>query len=639
MKRARLLYNCPVPGTTNKIIFVAMAAPALLNLFSPPPSLAVPAAPGVVELTQPDGAKVGVFLRGDEFYHWNEDASGYTVMKNAAGEWVYAEPEPGLPPKAGANKVGTADPASLGIPKHLTDPSRISAAGARRPARDPSSRLTPGAPRSDPQKTPILTGTMRNLVILARFSDQTTTYSRDQFESLFNQVGYTADNSTGSVKDYYLEASYNSLTIQSFVTAWVVLPDSAAHYGANSGGSDQNPRQMVTDALTILNNAGFDFASLDGNGDGAVDGLTLIHSGRGEEFGGNNSDYIWSHQWSLAAPFVTWDSRTLQDYHTEPEVRGWDALPATQGITRVGVICHETGHFLGLPDLYDYGYDSQGAGDFCLMATGSWNGDYGTSPAHPSAWCKKTLGWATASQITVSKAYSLARIEDHSDAMYLLRGSLFPSTEYFLMENRQGFGFDGSLPGTQRGILIWHVDESVSDNNDQTHYLVDLEEADGIQNLALDTGAGSDSDYFRVGISTAFSDSTTPDAKSYTGKMLSFSVSNISATGNPMTFSISGAASDVRTALVYPKPWKPGSRGNHDAAGISFANVADDAEVRVYTLMGELVREFTVEKKDLNIKVWDGKNSAGKDAASGVYFVTIKAPGNPLQTLRLAIER
>jgi hypothetical protein len=48
---------------------------------------------------------------------------------------------------------------------------------------------------------------------------------------------------------------------------------------------------------------------------------------------------------------------------------------------------------------------------------------------------------------------------------------------------------------------------------------------------------------------------------------------------------------------------------------------------------------FTVAKSDLNIKVWDGKNSAGENVASGVYFVTVKAPLHDLQTLKIAIER
>jgi M6 family metalloprotease-like protein len=87
-------------------------------------------------------------------------------------------------------------------------------------------------------------------------------------------------------------------------------------------------------------------------------------------------------------------------YHTEPERRGFDNDPGSQGITRIGVICHENGHFLDLPDLYDYGGDSAGVGNFCLMAGGSWNGNYGTQPAHMSAWCKKILGWLTPTTLT-----------------------------------------------------------------------------------------------------------------------------------------------------------------------------------------------------------------------------------------------
>src|SRR5207245_2043836 len=48
--------------------------------------------------------------------------------------------------------------------------------------------------------------------------------------------------------------------------------------------------------------------------------------------------------------------------------------------------------------------------------------------------------------------------------------------EYFLIENRQPVGFDAALPGS--GLLLWHVDESQTSNDVDTHRLLDLEEAD-----------------------------------------------------------------------------------------------------------------------------------------------------------------
>src|SRR4030066_142534 len=82
----------------------------------------------------------------------------------------------------------------------------------------------------------------------------------------------------------------------------------------------------------------------------------------------------------------------------------------------------------------------------------------------------------------------------------------FPSTQYFLVENRQGVGFDAALPGSQRGVLIWHIDETQPDNDDQTHYKVDLEEASGTQHLEQNLNAGEDSDYFRTGNATVFTE-------------------------------------------------------------------------------------------------------------------------------------
>ena len=372
--------------------------------------------------------------------------------------------------------------------------------------------------------------------MLVNFSDLAVAYPRQNYDDLFNQIGYTADGAVGSVKDYYLQVSYNTLTVQSTVVEAVTLDHGYAYYGANDiYGDDIRPREMVEEALAKLEARGFDFRTVDGDGDGWVDGLTIIHAGGGEEYSGNDTNYIWSHEWSLISP-VTYDGVSMQMYHTEPARRGWDAYPSTQGITRIGVICHENGHFLGLPDLYDYGYDSEGAGNFCLMAGGSWNGDYGTTPAHMSAWCKSSLGWVSPTLISSSGVYSLGQVETNAQ-VYKLQGS-FPSSQYFLVENRQGVGFDAGLPGSLRGVLIWHIDETQTNNNDQTHYMVDLEEASGTQHLELDINAGDDADYFRAGNATVFSESSTPNNLSYARQMLKLNVTNVGTSGASMPVTI-----------------------------------------------------------------------------------------------------
>jgi hypothetical protein len=53
-------------------------------------------------------------------------------------------------------------------------------------------------------------------------------------------------------------------------------------------------------------------------------------------------------------------------------------------------------------------------------------------------------------------------------------------TEYFLLENRQRYGFDSALPGD--GLLLYHVDENASQNDDW-HPKVMLEQADGLWHL------------------------------------------------------------------------------------------------------------------------------------------------------------
>ena len=477
-------------------------------------------------MTQPDGTEITIYLRGDEYRHWHESKDGFLIAKSAkSGEWVYMVKEAGAA-VASSHAVGKADPGTSGalMPNKEKLSAEAALSRAEKLAAGKESALAPP------------TGTMYNLVVLVNFSDLTVAYPRQSYDDLFNQVGYIADGAVGSVKDYYHEVSYNTLTVQSTVVEAVTLDHGYAYYGANDiYGDDIRPREMVAEALAKLEARGFDFSTVDGDMDGWVDGLTIIHAGGGEEYSGNDTNYIWSHQWALSN-VVTYDGISMLMYHTEPARRGWDSSPSTQGITRIGVICHETGHFLGLPDLYDYGYDSEGAGNFCLMAGGSWNGDYGTTPAHTSAWCKSSLGWISPTLISSNGVYSLGQAETNAQ-VYKLQGT-FPSTQYFLVENRQGVGFDAAIPGSHRGILIWHVDETQPDNDDQTHYKVDLEEASGTQHLALNQNAGDDADYFRAGNATVFTGSSTPNNLSYTGQPLKVNITNVGASGASMSVSV-----------------------------------------------------------------------------------------------------
>lgn len=509
---------------------ICLGLVALASWFLQGSAFGVPACPEPAQVRQPDGSLITVVLRGDEHVHWYEDQRGYLIKRSAAGgPWVYARQVDGRVVVT-EHVVGQADPAELGLAR--PDLSQFAAQAADQRAAATAAAVPGGAGQ---QLTTSIT--KQNLVVLVDFSDLTISYDPNDYDALFNQIGYSDDGAAGSVKDYYLEISYDGVTIESTIVGPVTLDHAYAYYGGNdASGDDLRPEQMVSEALAKLEDANFDFAPFDGDGDGWIDGLDIIHAGGGEEYSGNDANYIWSHMSVFG--FVNYDGVSMALYHTEPARRGWDSNPSTWGVTRIGVICHETGHFFGLPDLYDYGGDSRGCGDFCLMAGGSWNGNYGTRPAHVGAWCKVALGLVTPTVITSPGTYVINQVETNTQ-IYKLQGS-WPANEYFLIENRQGVGFDAGLPGSSRGLLVWHIDDSQPNNNNQNHYKVDVEEASGTQHLQLNLNDGQDSDYYRLGNVTTFAHDTTPDNKSYAGELLGMNVINVSATGSSMSFDVVG---------------------------------------------------------------------------------------------------
>lgn len=301
-------------------------------------------------------------------------------------------------------------------------------------------------------------------VIIVDFPDRSFSYGwHNQANQIFSQfVSYYNEVSYGKLKlDYtffYDGGSSNSLTGEELPYR---LSKNMSFYGQDT---EKTLSQLVKDAILSTGNqvnvSSYDY-------------VMVFHAGYGNE-STNNSEDIWS-------VYIDWDIPVngFTDGTIVPE-KEYAASP-------LGVVCHEFGHQLGLPDLY---YDQESiVGCWCLMDNGVWLGTpNGSKPAHLSAWAKHFLGWL---DVTISsytwKNVILENIETSSSAIKVkILTADNPDNEYFLLEYRTKTGFDEGLPGS--GLLIWRIDDTIAKspvrlrNNDINsgvpHLAVDLIAAD-----------------------------------------------------------------------------------------------------------------------------------------------------------------
>jgi immune inhibitor A len=366
------------------------------------------------------------------------------------------------------------------------------------------------------------TGVRKSILILIDYPDQFFTYPVADFDNLANQVGYNVNGAVGSFRDYYIDVSYGMLTINTDVVGWYTSQSNRATYGVEdlTNRNFSNAAFLVREAVDAAELDGIDFSQYDGDNDGAVDVIEVIHSGRGTEESGNVAD-IWSHRTALAntGNSVTYDGKLLNDYIIQAETVG-----GANNITNIGVLVHEFGHALGLPDLYYSGGAAIGLGRWCVMASGTWNNG-GRTPAQPSAWCKEELGWVSPTVISGAGTVANMTYSDDADAVHRFNTDF--TDEYYLLENRQKTGWDSHIPG--EGLAIFLVKDNTNNN-------IDMIEADGL--VELDTGDGGDTGNVFPGSTnnTTFDCNSTPNTILNNGAIANISVSNISMTGDLISF-------------------------------------------------------------------------------------------------------
>ncbi len=349
---------------------------------------------------------------------------------------------------------------------------------------------------------------------------------------------------TGSMKDYYDEISYEQFTLSGEIAPeWFRVPQTYAYYvdGQRGFGSyPRNAQKMVEDAIAAADPS-VDFSEYDCDSDGYVDALFVVHAGPGYEETGNQNmihSHMSSLRWSPNGAYETDDGVSVDLYSVEPEEH------AGGDIISIGVFCHEFGHVLGLPDFYDYGYDSEGVGNWALMAGGSWGGD-GYSPekpVHMTAYGKYELGWLD--PVVLSQDASGVEIHQVETSPAAYRINIHRPKEYFLIENRQKTGFDENL--YSGGLLIYHVDKNMPNNDTQCcgscpeHYLLAVEQADGECDMEYDHNRGDGGDPFPGNSNNRlFDTASNPNSRDYAGIPTWLTLFDISDSGEIMQFDVS----------------------------------------------------------------------------------------------------
>jgi M6 family metalloprotease-like protein len=565
--------------------------------------------------TQPDGQLIRLRLNGDPYDAWTSDADGYTVVRDPiTGFFVYAEEDGngGLQPSHdlvvplddnGSRRLASE---SKNRKKHLRPSKRdcsqmICGDNERRSKLPLLGRNLRGYRSNDrglndtdddlktfnifnitrPQfqdssdddngngRRLRTTGTLRNLVVLLKWEDHADrpVPSPQDIDVLMNHDGPHPLAPTGSVRTVFLENSYDSLQLESTITDWVVVNNTEHYFANGNGGRSSVIWEAIEYALHYLDdNDLVDFDYFDEDQDGQIDCITFLHSGYGAEFGGTDQygafweDRLWSHKWALYVdPFVSKSGVQVMEYHISPSLWG----RSNSKIGRIGVIAHETGHFLGVPDLYDIDGGGIGVGCFDLMAN-SWGFDGRQYyPPQMSAWTKLLLGWVV--------PYFPSPGENQIAAFQLRDASLpqvyaitdgFPDGEFLLIENRQRRSYDIAMP--QSGLLIYHIDHGLDplsfraslrneghpwqENWPQNgnHYGVAVLQADGNYDLEQLHNSGDAGDYYHGGgvnhlvpCYSATGDCQYPNTDSYQLGLIAPSyvhITDISETGDVMTF-------------------------------------------------------------------------------------------------------
>jgi M6 family metalloprotease-like protein len=475
------------------------------------------------ELIRPNGEKYSAFVTGDEFYHWVHDEKGFTILKNGtSGELYYAK-------KVGGKLVqtdlipGVDNPAENGLlPYQILDVEY----------REEIRREFYEKLEKSKDENKILSakkGTINNIVVFIRFSDEVEfSTAKSLYSNMHNA------SSGNSLKNFYYEASYGQLNVNSFLfpnssgdaivsyqdinpRSYYQLQTASNPNGYTTSNKTSREHNLLKRACESIANDVPAELNIDSDNNGLVDNVSFIVRGNPDEW----SNLLWPHRWTLSTEVVYIRGKRVIDYNFNIE-----------SSTKNSVLSHEFFHTLGAPDLYHYNDDGR-------IPVGYWDlmsYSYSDAPKHMCSYMKYKYGtWIDEiPEITSAGDYGLNPLTNPVNNCYMIK-SPNSSTEYFVIDYRKKEGeFESTLPG--QGIVFYRINTSVPWGNAQGPpdeiYVYRLNGT--VNEVGSHVSANFSSETGR----TAFNNSTNPRCFLYDNTDADIFISEISSASNRINFRV-----------------------------------------------------------------------------------------------------
>lgn len=320
-----------------------------------------------------------------------------------------------------------------------------------------------------------------NVVIFIYFNDET----ESSFLSSLNDTLISKFNGdTNSLLDYYRTLSYGTFSVRSVMPSYYdastgtnkyyvyKAPNPRSYYlnvSAESGTARYDPESRLLNAAVSSADKFFNYTGLDldVNEDGFVDSVSFVVS---EDYK-NPEDWgelMWPHAWNLNRI-----SNISSDKKNSSTLNGIFVGSYTFTFAdnfRLGLVAHEFGHLIGLPDLYHYQYDTS------YLPVGYWDLMHYEcdNPQFILTYMRQKylnfVGKSQVKELTTGGSYSLAPTATAESDDVLAYKITISNKESIWIEYRtatQGT-YDAELPGS--GLIVYRVNNTVNGNTDAKYH-------------------------------------------------------------------------------------------------------------------------------------------------------------------------